>query len=58
MEEITRPLRMGGCGEDEPLVSAEHLQPALEVGGVVYARLELEAQVRAQERGPEFRDLS
>ena len=46
---------MRGGAEDRPLVAAQDLEPAGEVGGVVGPGLELEAQIGGQEGGTEFR---
>lgn len=55
MKEINRPLRVGRCLEDSPLVLLQDLEPVVEIGGVVVARLRRDAKVAAQERGPDLR---
>ena len=51
-------MRMRGGREDEPLLVGEHLEPGLEVTGVVRPRLELrhDAEVRAEVHRPQFGD--
>lgn len=49
-------LRVGGGGDDEPLVVLQDLQPARDVGGVILARLEGQTEVRAEEGGAELCD--
>ena len=45
---------MGSGGEDEPLVVAQDLQPALDVGGMVVPWGQFQAKVGAEESGPKF----
>ena len=39
MQEICGALRMGGGAEDRAFVLAQHLEPALDIGGMIGARL-------------------
>ena len=54
MQEVGGALRMGRSREDEPLVVAQDLQPALDVGGMVVPWGQFQAKVSAEEGGPKF----
>lgn len=49
-------LRLSRGGEDTPLVIAQCLQPARQVGGMVFAIMQFDADRTADERGPQFCD--
>ena len=49
MEIVDRPCRKTRGLEDRTLVCPEHIEPAREIGGMVLARRECNAQIRAQE---------
>jgi hypothetical protein len=50
VQKICCLLSMRRCGEDRALVVLQHLQPALDVGGMVGARLGGEPKVCAKKR--------
>jgi len=47
MQEISAALRMGGGGKDRPLVFLQHLEPALNIGGVIASHLRCQFQIGA-----------
>ena len=51
-------LRMTGRREDEALVAFEALEPGIDIGSVVFARLGSDAEIGAEESGSDFSDLS
>ena len=51
---IDGALRVGGGGEDRTLVLTQDFQPVCQVGGVVFARLGGDAEVRTQEGRPQL----
>jgi hypothetical protein len=48
-------LRLGRGREDRAFIGPQNLQPRLNVFGVVFARFRAQSEMRANERGPEFR---
>ena len=49
VQEIRSPLRMGGGTKNRPLVFLQDFQPALDIGGVISARLGGQFQIGAEE---------
>ena len=47
-------LCVRGGGEHCSIISCQHFQPSSDVGRVVFARLESDSEVRAQERSAEL----
>ena len=47
-------MRMGRRAENSPLFVLQHLQPVVEIAGVVLPRRRRDSQVAAQERGPDL----
>lgn len=56
VQEICGTLRVGGGSKDRPLVFLQDFQPALDVGGVISARLGRQLQIGAKKRCAKFRD--
>ena len=56
MEEIHGALGVGGGGEDRPLVLLEDFEPALDVGRVILAGLQLQPEIGCQERAAQLGD--
>jgi hypothetical protein len=54
VQEIHGALRVGGGGEDRPLVLTEDFEPAFDVGGVILANLGGQFEVGGEERRAEF----
>jgi hypothetical protein len=57
MQEVCGALRMGGGGEDRALVFLQDFQPALDIGGMVKARLGRQLQIGAEEGRAKLGDL-
>ena len=55
-EEVTRSLAIGRGREDEALVVGQHLQPVVDIGGVVWPGSQLEIEVGAQEGSAQLGD--
>jgi hypothetical protein len=47
---------VAGSPKDGPLILLQHGEPVAQIGGVVVARLGRDAEVAAQEGGPDFGD--
>lgn len=56
MQIIGGTLGMGGGGEDRPFVVLQDLQPALNIGGMVFARLGGQGEVSTEERRAQLGD--
>ena len=56
VQEINGPLGMGGGLKDGALVLLQNLEPVVQVGGVVVAGFGGDAEVAAEERGPDLGD--
>ena len=54
MQVVRCLLRMRGGGKDRPLVFLQHLQPALNVGGMIGARLRRQPEIGAKKRRAQF----
>ncbi len=55
-QEVGGALRLGGGGEDRPLVGFQHGEPVGEIGGVILARLRGEVEIGGQESRAQFCD--
>jgi len=56
MQVIRCTLRMGGGAENRPLVIAQHLEPALDIGGMIGARLRRQGKIATKERCAQLSD--
>ena len=55
MQELDGALRVGGGAEDGALVALQDLEPAGDIGGVIFPRLDLEPQIGGKEGRAELR---
>src|SRR3954463_16674323 len=56
MQIIDGALRMRGSGEDQPLVVAQSLEPACDIGRVIVAHFRGDPEIGAEEGGTESGD--
>jgi len=56
VEEIYRPLGMGRCGKDCPLVLLENFKPGSDIGAVVIPDLRCDSEIGGEECSPQLGD--